>query len=91
MKYDHQKVQWTLTVTIYHAPNFWHYVELATETAARGSTDDALGSWQGMGCPEIVLNGITAQVTAAIEDHILARYGVQDPLALRWDTGGDPA
>lgn len=89
--YDRSKVQWTLTVTIYHGPSFGHVLEMATETKGRPDrmTHDTIGSWKGIGVPEPVMTQALAVVNAAIQEHLVSRYGVQELLPA-WPDEVDP-
>lgn len=76
--YDKQKPQWTMTVTVYHLPNFNHAVELVTETrgAPRRYTHDTVGTWKGVGIPNDVLQDVAMSVKWVLEEHLITRYGV---------------
>lgn len=89
--YDDQRVQWTMTVTIYHGSSFGHAIELVTETRGRprDSTHDSLGSWRGVGCPEEVAKAADIFISAAFWDHIVQRYGITERLQ-GWPIEPDP-
>lgn len=75
------RLQWTLTVQIYHGPSFGHSIEMLTHTNGRdGETIDSLGSWRGVGVPEDVLKQARALVDAALTQHLLTRYGIAGQL-----------
>jgi hypothetical protein len=80
--YDTSKVQWTMSVTIYHGPGFGHSIELVTETTGRphDSTHDSLGTWRGVGCPSDVLREADTLISAALWNHVVARYGIAETL-----------
>lgn len=88
--HENDRPQWVLTLTIYHGPKFGHCAEVNTTSPRGPLTHDSVGSWRGLGVPESVLDGITAFVTGAIEEHMLTRYGIQGELAERWAGEPDP-
>lgn len=89
--YDTQKVQWTMTVTVFHGPSFGHAIELVTETRGRPrlSTQDTLGSWRGVGIPADVLRLAGALLLSAFDEHLVSRYGVAEQLE-GWEAEPEP-
>lgn len=87
MTYDNSRVQWTMTVTVFHGPSFGHAVEVATETKGRPNlcTQDSIGSWRGVGVPERVMEGMEASLLSIFQEHIHRRYGVAPSLEGWWD------
>lgn len=88
---DYAKVQWTMTVTIFHGPDYGHEIELVTETRGRPlhSTHDVIGRWRGTGVPEEVVKGAHAMISAALWEHLVTRYGVRQTLE-GWGDVPDP-
>ena len=80
--YDTSKVQWTMTVTVYHGSSFGHAIEVVTETKGRPrlSTHDTIGSWRGIGVPAEVLRQARTAVDSIFSDHLVYRYGIQEEL-----------
>jgi hypothetical protein len=89
--YDNQRVQWTLTATIFHVRNFGRAFEVTTETAGRPSyaTHDTIGTWQGVGVPVEVYRGILTSLDAIVADLLTSRYGVREQLQ-GWEVEVDP-
>lgn len=82
------KLQWAMSVGIYHDPSFGHRMELWYGSTAREPKVISLGSWKGIGVPEGVLNLARAAIDAHFSDHLVTRYGIAGELPLRW--AGDP-
>lgn len=89
--YDSTRVQWTMTVTIYHGPRFGHAIELATETMGRPqySTHDTIGKWNTFGCPLEIVKNAQAAVSAVLAGHIVDHYGVKEQLS-GWEAEPEP-
>lgn len=89
--HDNSRPQWTMVVTVFHAPSYGHAIELSTETTGRPdrSTQDSIGSWRGVGIPSDVLNQVRALVDGVLLEHMVERYGVAQTLD-QWEVEPDP-
>lgn len=89
--YDRSKVQWTMTVTIFHGPTYGHAVELATETTGHldWQTHDTLGTWRGVGVPSESLQEMRTLIDTVFFEHMVRRYGVAETIE-GWGDVPDP-
>lgn len=84
------KLQYALSVGVYHDPSFGHRMELWHGKTAIPPLVRSLGSWKGLGIPEPVLNDALTVVHATLTEHLVTRYGVLGELPLRWSGEPDP-
>lgn len=82
------KLQWALSVGIYHDPSFGHRIEMWHGNTSRPPKLTHLGSWKGLGVPEPVIRDAETVVLAALTEHLVTRYGVQGELPITW--AGEP-
>ena len=88
MEKPQEKLQWALSVGIYHGPSFGHRIEMWHGATVREPIMVELGWWKGLGIPEHVLQHASTMVHAALVEHLVTRYGVQGELPMKWS--GDP-
>ena len=75
---DYQRrLQWELSVRIYHDNHGWHIVEAAQLSRGRWSEPNRLVRWRGIGVPAAALDLVTALVADEVEGHLVQRYGIQ--------------
>jgi hypothetical protein len=84
------KLQWALSVGIYHDPSFGHRIELWHGRTPVAPLVRPLGRWKGLGVPESVLNDAVASVDACLTEHLVTRYGVQGTFEEKWGHEPDP-
>lgn len=89
MELDTRHWQYRQLLTVYHGPQFGHYMEMERQLKGRDATHrTGLGQWTGVGIPEDVLRTSTGLLVAAWEEHLITRYGVKGELPLQW--AGEP-
>lgn len=88
---EQAKLQWTMTVQVYHSRDFGHKILMCREKGLYGGPKwDALGTWKGLGVPESLLKAASTLVLAAFTEHLVNRYGVQGELPVAWAGEPDP-
>jgi hypothetical protein len=85
---SHEKAQWTLDVTVYHGPDFGHWVRASVLGRHGGWRLVGTWSWKGLGIPEPLLPDIEARIASVITEHLVTRYGVRQTLP--FEHQGDP-
>jgi hypothetical protein len=80
--------QWTLDVTVSHAPQFGHEIQAQVLTRAGGWTQLGVWRWTGLGIPEDMLDDFRVHLDAIVTEHLITRYGISSQLPLRW--AGEP-
>jgi hypothetical protein len=84
------KLQWALSIGVYHDPSFGHRIELWWGSTARAPHVRSGGTWKGLGIPEAVLTELRAEIDATVTEHLVTRYGVAGELPLKWSGEPDP-
>lgn len=80
--------QWTMDVTVFHAPQFGHRVVVQVLGKTGGWLRVGGIQWTGLGIPEGLLEELVAVVDGTVSQHLSARYGIQGTLPHRW--AGEP-
>ena len=82
------KLQWAMTVSVWHGPQFGHKLLIATSNQFGTLNDVGHWNWRGIGIPTDIFSAAQGVAASVIADHLLFRYGVAEELPLR--PGGDP-
>lgn len=80
--------QWTLDVTVFHAPQFGHRVIVRVLGKRAGWDIVGHWDWTGLGIPADLVDDLVAKTAAVICEHLVTRYGIQGVLDVHW--AGDP-
>ena len=72
-----RRLQWELSVRVYHDNHGWHLVDTAQFSRGSWSDERRLVRWRGIGVPASALDLVTALVADEVEEHLVQRYGMQ--------------
>jgi hypothetical protein len=77
-----QRVQYTVTVTFSHGTNFRRYITVATTGLRVRHIEPETWWWQGIGCPQEILDDVHSHLRAVLDEHVTSRYGVVERLKI---------
>jgi len=70
-----RKLQWELSVRVFHDNRGWRIIEMASFTHRGWSPPTRVGRWRGIGVPGDVVRLAGALAKTAVEEHLWTRYG----------------
>lgn len=85
-----ERLQWVLSVGVFHGASFGHRIDAWTDLGARGAVNLGSWEWKGIGIPEPKLQALRTKVDACLSDHFVTRYGVAGEFPHRWTGEPEP-
>lgn len=90
MNVPNEKLDWSMSVDIYHHPGYGHRIEMRTEDRVQRAIVTKLGSWQALAVPATLSAVAKGFIEAAFIEHLCLRYGIQAELPVSWEGEPDP-